>query len=114
MSPTTAYVRTHLEFFNGHVCDIWGVANVDNDALVYTGEVNSQGKRCLLTLKVSGGAMTIVDPDGACAISTCGARGMYNKTAFDMNKRRAIRYLEIIRKSQQYKDAIEEREKAAR
>ena len=24
VSPSAAYVRTHLEFFNGHVCNIWG------------------------------------------------------------------------------------------
>src|SRR5258706_11786870 len=90
ISPTTAYVRTHLEFFNGHVCNIWGVAKVEGDALVYHGQTNSQGKPCLLSVKVRAGKVTLDDKDGACAIGTCGNRGMYNGTAFDLKKRRAI------------------------
>ena len=108
VSPTTAYVRTHLEFFNGHVCNIWGVAKVEGDALVYRGETNSQGKPCLLSVKVQGGKVTLDDKDGACAIGTCGNRGMYNGTAFELKKRRAIRYMDVLVKSDQYKDAIDE------
>ena len=45
VSPTAAYVRTHLEFFNGHVCNIQGVADVEDGALVYRArEKNVQGK----------------------------------------------------------------------
>ena len=54
VSPSAAYVRTHLEFFNGHVCNIWGVAKVEGDALVYHGETNSQGKACMLSVKIGG------------------------------------------------------------
>ena len=45
VSPTAAYVRTHLEFFNGHVCNIWGVAKVEGDALVYHGEKTWRASR---------------------------------------------------------------------
>jgi hypothetical protein len=108
ISPTTAYVRTHLEFFNGHVCSIWGVAKVEGDGLVYHGEINSQGKPCLLSVKVQAGKVTLDDKDGACAIGTCGNRGMYNGTAFELKKRRAIRYMSVLMNSDQYKDAIDE------
>jgi hypothetical protein len=108
ISPTTAYVRTHLEFFNGHVCNIWCVANVEGDALVYHGETNSQGKPCLLGVKVQAGKVTLDDKDGACAIGTCGNRGMYNGTAFELKKRRAIRYMSVLVNSDQYKDAVDE------
>ena len=108
VSPTAAYVRTHLEFFNGHICNIWGVAKVEGDALVYRGETNSQGKQCLLSVKLQGGKVTLDDKDGACAIGTCGNRGMYNGTAFDLKKKRAIRYMDILLKSDQYKDAVDE------
>jgi hypothetical protein len=108
ISPTTAYVRTHLEFFNGHVCNIWGVAKVEGDALVYHGGTNSQGKPCLLSVKVQAGKVTLDDKDGACAIGTCGNRGMYNGTAFDLRKRRPIRYMDVLVNSDQYKDAIDE------
>src|ERR1044071_4833102 len=78
VSPTAAYVRTHLEFFNGHICDIWGVAKAEGDALVYYGPTNQQGKQCLLSVKVKAGKVALDDKDGACAIGTCGNRGMYN------------------------------------
>jgi hypothetical protein len=108
ISPTTAYVRTHLEFFNGHVCNIWGVAKVEGDGLVYHGETNSQGKPCLLSVKVQAGKVTLDDKDGACAIGTCGNRGMYNGTAFELKKRRVIRYMDVLVNSDQYKDAVDE------
>jgi hypothetical protein len=108
VSPTTAYVRTHLEFFNGHVCNIWGVAKLEGDALVYHGETNQQGKPCLLSVRVQAGKVTLDDKDGACAIGTCGNRGMYNGTAFELKKRRAIRYMDVLVNSDQYKDAIDE------
>ena len=108
ISSATAYLRTHLEFFNGHVCNIWGVAKVEGDALVYHGETNSQGKPCVLSVKVQGGKVTLDDKDGACAIGTCGNRGMYNGTAFELKKRRAIRYMDVLVKSDQYKDAVDE------
>jgi hypothetical protein len=108
ISPTTAYVRTHLEFFNGHVCNIWGVAKVEGDGLVYHSETNSQGKPCLLSVKVQAGKVTLDDKDGACAIGTCGNRGMYNGTAFELKKRRVIRYMDVLVNSDQYKDAVDE------
>jgi hypothetical protein len=108
ISPTTAYVRTHLEFFNGHVCNIWGVAKVEGDGLVYHGETNSQGKPCLLSVKGQAGKVTLDDKDGACAIGTCGNRGMYNGTAFELKKRRVIRYMDVLVNSDQYKDAVDE------
>jgi hypothetical protein len=108
ISPTTAYVRTHLEFFNGHVCNIWGVASAEGDALVYHGATNPQAKPCLLSVKAQGGKVTLDDKDGACAIGTCGNRGMYNGTAFDLKKHRAIRYMDVLVQSDQYKDAVDE------
>jgi hypothetical protein len=108
VSPTAAYVRTHLEFFNGHICNIWGVAKVEGDGLVYHGETNSQGKPCLLSVKVQAGKVTLDDKDGACAIGTCGNRGMYNGTAFELKKRRVIRYMDVLVNSDQYKDAVDE------
>ena len=108
VTPTAAYVRTHLEFFNGHVCNIWGVAKAEGGALVYRGETNAQGKQCVLSVKAAGRKVTLDDLEGACAIGTCGARGMYNGTAFDLKARRPIRYMDVLLKSDQYKDAIDE------
>jgi hypothetical protein len=109
VSPDTGYVRTHLEFFNGHVCDIWGVANVEGDALVYRArEKNVKGNLCALSVRISKGKVVLEDKDGACAIGTCGNRGMYNGTAFDLKKRRPIRYMKVLTDSDQYKDSIDD------
>ena len=108
VSPAAAYVRTHLEFFNGHVCNIWGVAKAEGGALVYRGETSAQGRQCVLSVKAAGGKVTLDDLGGACAIGTCGARGMYNGTAFELKARRPIRYMDVLMKSDQYKDAIDE------
>lgn len=109
VSPTAAYARIHLEFFNAHVCDIWVVANVEDDALVYRAKKeNVQGKLCVLSIKVKSGKVALEDRDGACAIGTCGNRGMYNGTTFDTKRRRAIRYMKALTDSDQYKDAVDE------
>lgn len=110
VSPASAYVRAHLEFFNGHQCNINGVAKADGDALVYRGDTDSQGKQCMLSVKVSGGKIVLDDKDGACARQTCGARGMYNRKSFALSKKRAIRYMDRLKKSDEYLDALDEAE----
>ena len=110
VSPDTAYVRTHLEFFNGHVCNIWGVARIEGDALVYRGPNNIEGKPCVLSVKAVGGEVTLFDEHDACTVGTCGNRGMYTGEKFDLKTRRAIRYMDVLTKSQQYIDAVKEYE----
>jgi hypothetical protein len=110
VSPTSVYVRAHYEFFNGHECNIMGVAKAEGNALVYRGETNAQGKQCLLSVKVSGGKIMLDDKDGVCGRETCGARGMYNGKSFALNKKRAIRYMDKLKKSDEYLDAIDESE----
>jgi len=108
VSPKTAYIRTHLEFFNGHVCNIQGVADVEDGALVYHGPDNIEGKPCQLSVRLVRGRVTLEDQEGHCAIGTCGNRGMYNGTTFDLKRKRPIRYMEILLKSEEYKAAIKE------
>ena len=115
VSPTAAYVRAHLEFFNGHVCDIWGVANAEGDALFYRAkQENVQGNHCVLTVRIRSGDVILDDKDGACAIGTCGNRGMYNGTKFALKKRRVIRYMKVLTDSDQYKDSIDEHDGKSR
>ena len=59
-------------------------------------------------MKFERGNITLNDQDGHCAIGTCGNRGMYNGTAFDLNRRRPIRYMDILLRSDDYKSAIAE------
>jgi len=108
VSPKAAYIRTHLEFSNGHLCDIWGLAKLEGDALVYRGKTNSQDKQCVLSVKAADGKVAFEDKEGACALSTCGARGMYNGISFELNRRRTIRYMKTLLNSDQYKESINE------
>jgi hypothetical protein len=114
VTPGTAYVKTHLEFFNGHVCNIQGIADLDGAALVYHGPNNIEGKPCELSIKIVGSKVTLNDKDGRCAIGTCGNRGMYNHTAFELKRRRTIRYMDILLKSDDYKTAIDAHDGKAR
>src|SRR5882672_9909580 len=54
VSPSQAYVRAHLEFFNGHICDISGVAQLENGALVYRPHENLGRDKCEFTLQRKG------------------------------------------------------------
>jgi hypothetical protein len=114
ISPTSAYVRTHLEFFNGHVCNIHGVADVEDGALVYHGPDNIEGKPCELSVRLVRGRVTLDDKEGHCAIGTCGNRGMYNGTTFDLKRKRPIRYMDVLTKSDQYKAAVKEHDDKAK
>jgi hypothetical protein len=110
VSPTSVYIRTHLEFFNGHECNIMGVAKAEGGALVYRGETNVRGEQCLLSVTVSRGKITLDDKDGACAAMTCGARGGYGGKSFSLSKKRPIRYMDKLKKSDEYLDALDESE----
>src|SRR6202012_1578568 len=88
VTADSAYVRAHLEFFNGHVCDISGVAKIEGDALVYRAhEKNVQGDLCVLRLRIKDGKLVFDDENGHCTVGTCGNRGMYTGTAFELKKR---------------------------
>lgn len=106
-TPASAYFRAHLEFFNGHSCDIWGIADRRADALVYDGPVNPQGKRCHLRLAVADGRIRFDDADGACRADTCGARGGYDGIDFKLGSRRPIRYLDRLLASPEYAEAVQ-------
>jgi hypothetical protein len=110
VSPTSAYVRAHYEFFNGHQCNINGVAKTEGNTLVYRGDTDSQGRQCVLSVKVAGGKIALDDKDGVCGRETCGARGMYNGKSFALSKKRAIRYMDRLKKSDEYLDALDEAE----
>ncbi|HEV2186980.1 MAG TPA: hypothetical protein VGR70_07215, partial [Stellaceae bacterium] len=104
LTPNTAYIRIHLEFFNGHQCSIWGIAEVVGQSLVYR-EPSSQ---CELSVSLAGGRITFADQDGHCREETCGMRGMYNGQSFRLSSRRPISYMPKLLASDQYLAAIEE------
>jgi hypothetical protein len=100
VSPTTAFFRTQLEFLNGHECSLSGVAVVHDKTLIYRGDNNAGNKQC--------------DQDGICQSMSCGARGGYSGITFATARRRTIRDVAAIVKSDEYKDAIAEFDKHAK
>ncbi|HTT97194.1 MAG TPA: hypothetical protein VMF58_04045 [Rhizomicrobium sp.] len=110
VSPREAYIRTHLEFYNGHSCSIYGVAKLEGDALAYRPHNNAEGRTCVLTLKRKGDRIIFGDADGACKEYNCGARGSFDGVDFAMSHRRPIRYMKVLLASREYHDALAERD----
>ena len=110
VSDTDAYVRAHLEFFNGHTCAIHGVAKEEGDALVYRPH-QDYGEQCALTLRAANGKLVFSDPSGNCRVQYCGERGGFEGTAFPLTSRRTIRYMKVLLNSREYHEALAEAEK---
>lgn len=108
VTPRAAYVRLSLDFFNGHVCGIYGIARVEGDALVYRDprDPGEGGKPCLLTIRRKGAKLGWSDGEGSCK-DYCGMRGTLNGE-LPFASKRPIRYLPKLKASRQYREAIEE------
>lgn len=108
VTPRAAYVRLSLDFFNGHVCGLYGIATVDRDTLVYRDprDPGEGGKPCVLTIRRAGAKLAWNDAEGSCQ-SYCGARGSLNGD-LPFASKRPIRYLPRLKASRQYREAIEE------
>ena len=114
--PDADYVRLHLEFYNGHMCDIWGVAKITPSALVYHGPKDTTGAPCVLTLQEGADGVHVFEgQDGACRNETCGSRGGYGYSPtgtadFKPSERTVIRYMPLLLASREYKAAVAEYE----
>jgi hypothetical protein len=104
---THAYIRTHMEFNNGHVCGIYGVATEQGGALIYRSHDRS-GARCILSIRRMGSRVVFDDPDDICKIHFCGANGSFNFESFAVSSRRDIRYMKRLLASRQYAEAMAE------
>lgn len=106
LSPNAAYVRAHLEFYNGHLCAIHGVARDEGPELVYrTPSLSEPGaKPCTLRLAIKGKALSLAD-NGSCS-DFCGARGGFDGVTFSTASRRPIRYMTRLKASREFKDAV--------
>ncbi len=118
--PGAAYVRLHLEFTNGHVCNLWGVATAGGGRLTYAGPNDLSGNPCTLRIaRTADGIHLWETGTEACRLQTCGARGGYRTSAddppeFPLAARRPIRYLARLRASPQYAEAIQAFDAAGR
>jgi hypothetical protein len=105
-----AYIRMHLEFYNGHVGAIYGIATyIGHESLAYDNG-KSGAEKCLLTISWSPETVvTAADYDKTPGCSYYhGARGSLNDMKFKVAQRRDIRYLQRLRDSREFKDAMAE------
>lgn len=109
VAPGAAYVRIHLDYYNGHSCGIYGVAQSEGDTLVYRDpgppSARTEGRRCELRVRRSGKSLSIDDGEGSC-LDYCGMRGTLSRVALPYGSKRPITYLGRLKSSSQYRAAV--------
>lgn len=107
------YIRAHLDFYNGHSCDIAGIGRFEHGAFVYHDpeRLLPQDPPCVFKAGIEGGKLVLTDratPDAeASCRAHCGVRGNLDYE-IGMDKRRAIRYMERLKGSREYAKAVED------
>ena len=108
------YLRAHLDFYNGHTCDVAGMARYEQGAFVYHDTVTAPlpgYPPCALKVSVEHGQLTLTDRATPDAVSSCraycGVRGSLDYS-IGMDKRRTIRYLDRLKASREYMRAVDE------
>ena len=104
-----AYFRIHLDYYNGHSCTIYGIARVEEDALVYRDpSPDHEGGPCVLELKRSGNSLSIDDGQATCHSSHCGMRGSFSNVSLPFSSKRPIGYMARLKASREYRWALDE------
>jgi hypothetical protein len=108
------YLRAELEFYNGHSCSIAGMAAYEDGRFVYhdpTPPVPASEPGCALSVGVKDGKLVLSDrlapDDAATCRAYCGTRGGWDY-AIPIAKRRPIRYMERLKASRQYQQAVDQ------
>ncbi len=101
------YFRTHLEFYNAHVCDMWGIATLEDGKYVYRSDNGEMGQ-CRFEIQFGENQIQFSDLNGKCGEYTCGARGSYEGITFDRASRRNISYMKVLKASDEYHEALKQ------
>jgi hypothetical protein len=114
-APAAAYVRLHLEFYNGHECALSGIVHVEGPDLVYREPpADKAGDRvCVLHVSRKSGKVALSDEGGSCQ-AYCGARGSLSNDSVPLSSRRTIRYMARLKASSEFKEALAEDAKRGR
>ncbi len=110
-----AYVRMDLQFFNGHVGGISGIATFDakaGDTLIYDGPGDSEKVRCVVKYVFTDKSVKTEATYPGCS-TYHGARGTLTGAEWPAKAKRAIKYMERLKKSSQYGAAVTEFEAKA-
>lgn len=107
------YFRVGLQFYNGHVCSISGIAGYENGAFIYRDtEVPLDGNSsCKLKISLTKTALQITDRETPDALSSCkmhcGVRGSLSDYKIAKSAKRKIRYINRLKASRQYIQAVQ-------
>lgn len=100
VSKSSIYFKAHLEYFNGHVCNILGLAKYSTlDKFTYKEDT------CHFLISADSDKINLDDNGGTCK-DFCGVRGSLSKIDFPISKKRLIKYMERLKKSEDYKNAL--------
>lgn len=91
-APDAAYVDVHLDFFNGHECNISGVADAKGGVLVLKSG-DDETSQCTLTIAPGAGkdrGKLVFGADGTGCDYYCGARGSLDGASFTAASRRPL------------------------
>ncbi|MES2906214.1 MAG: hypothetical protein V4691_04210 [Pseudomonadota bacterium] len=106
-----AYFKLHLEFYNAHVCDLSGIAKHTGTKGSFIFKDGDAEDICILNIQAKDGQIVFSDNDSHCN-KYCGARGSISGSGFPLNKKRKIRYMPLILKSEEYRGAVENYDKS--
>lgn len=105
LGPETVYFHTTLEFFNNHVCELSGIAEINGSDLVYR-HMSLDDKQCTFHIRFSDELISFDDIESCARDYTCGARGGYIGTEFPVKSRTMIERLDDVLASDSYKKAV--------
>lgn len=109
MGKDSLYFRTHLEFYNGHQCKLYGIARFTSAGRFVFNDRNPElppgDPHCRLQLAVTGQEVQLIDPDSSCQ-RACGMRGHIDGAAFPRTERRPIHYMARLKSSREYREAV--------
>lgn len=110
VSPDTVYFRTHLEFYNGHTCALYGLASYMQAGTFVFNDPSGlkdglQNRTCRMQLRLDAEGAALIDPDHGCNLY-CGVRGGIDGTTFTAKERGTIRYMSLLKNSRQYQESI--------
>ena len=119
VSANAAYFRIHLEFFNGHLCDLSGVAQTSGTGLRYQESVqvydvhavgNMKNSQCVLQISKQDDHLLLQesDPDLGCKENYCGVRGGFDGVTLPWKSHRSITYMQKLKTSNEYRDALKQ------
>jgi len=102
----SAYFRVHLEFYNGHMCALYGIARALGDRLTYSVSTGEPARVCRVEIAHVDGKVTLRDTaPGLPCKAFCGARGSM-QAEWPYAARRRIKYMKALLNSREHLEAV--------